>query len=120
MILDLFLISVIICFIIDCSGFINNLKKILLKHLYNVTTASPNSLSIKPLDCSLCMIFWTGLIYIIFNNDFSLINLAVVSILSLLSSNISGLLFYLKELFSTIESYLYSLLNTSSKHKINK
>lgn len=111
MILDLILITIIVCFIIDCSGFINSLKKYLLKHLYNLNSTSPNSFRIKPFDCSLCMSFWICLFYIIFNNELSLVNLTIISILSLLSSNISGFLMYLKELFTFIENKLYNLIS---------
>jgi len=111
MIIDLLMISIIVCYIIDCSGFVNSLKRGLLKYLYKLNNPNPTSFRIKPVDCSKCMIFWIGLFYIIFNNELSLITITVVSLLSLVSSNISGLLMWLTELLTYLENKLYNIIS---------
>lgn len=81
MILPLFLISIIMVFIIDYSGFVDEISETITKILH-----SPFKIHIpKPFSCSLCMTFWTGLIYLFFNNGFSLINVSYLCLFSALT-----------------------------------
>ena len=68
-------------FIIDYSGFVDEISETITKILH-----SPFKIHIpKPLSCSLCMTFWTGLIYLFFNNGFSLINVSYLCLFSALT-----------------------------------
>lgn len=91
MILDLFLITIIICFLIDISGIIETIEWWLSKWL-KVSCKVP-----KPFSCSLCMTFWVGLIWIsIF--DFTLFNLLFVCLFAALSEEISNFIIIIKQL----------------------
>lgn len=91
MILDLFLITIIICFLIDISGIIETIEWWLSKWL-KVSCKVP-----KPFSCSLCMTFWIGLIWIsIF--DFTLFNLLFVCLFAALSEEISNFIKIIKQL----------------------
>lgn len=79
-ILDLIFIQFILVFIIDISGFIPSLKLFISKYLTKSKIVTDN-FSIKPIDCSLCMTHWVGLIYIIYTG-FNLPLYAMVCILS--------------------------------------
>lgn len=75
-ILQLYLLSVICCLIIDISGAVNSVKRFFtvlytsfhFPSLYNTGRVSPRrlstSFSLKPLDCSMCMSFWSGLAFL--------------------------------------------------------
>ena len=103
--LKLLLIEVIVCFIVDCSGFIYSLKSFILRVLH-LPKSRPQDLPLKPFDCSLCMTWWTGLIYLLVTHSFSIISLAMLSMLALLSSNVSGILLTIKDLLAWLECKL--------------
>lgn len=103
MILDLFLLTVIICFIIDISGIIESMEWWLSKWL-KVPCKVP-----KPFSCSLCMTFWVGLIWIgIF--DFTLLNLVYVCLLAALSEQISNFIIIIKQLVHWVQDAIVLLL----------
>lgn len=89
-IIDLILLQVIIVFIIDLSGIIPNIKNTISSYLTKDKIKSSN-FSIKPFDCSLCMMHWVGLIYIICTG-FSIPLYCVVCILSLFTNPVSNAL----------------------------
>lgn len=96
MILDLFLITIIICFIIDISGIIESIEWWLSKWL-KVNCKIP-----KPFSCSLCMTFWIGLIWIsIF--DFTLLNFVYVCLFATLSEQISNFIIIIKQLVQWVQ-----------------
>lgn len=96
MILDLFLITIIICFIIDISGIIESIEWWLSKWL-KVNCKIP-----KPFSCSLCMTFWVGLIWIsIF--DFTLLNFVYVCLFATLSEQISNFIIIIKQLVQWVQ-----------------
>lgn len=109
-ILHMLLISIIVCFIIDCSGFIHSMKELILNKGFKLKTTDANALRLRPFDCSLCMTFWTNIIYLFITNSFSLANLTIVCLLALFASNISGLLMTLKDYLAKLESWLQKQL----------
>lgn len=90
MILDLLLISIITCFIIDISGIIENMEWYLSKWLGGKVIIP------KPFSCSLCSIFWIGLIWIITHGQFTLLNIVFVCLFAALSEEITGMLLIIK------------------------
>ena len=63
MILDIFLISVIVSYCLDISGFWDEFSSIVSGWLTKGKVKKPFNL--KPFSCPLCLTFWTGLVYII-------------------------------------------------------
>lgn len=96
MILDLFLITIIICFIIDISGIIESIEWWLSKWL-KVPCKIP-----KPFSCSLCMTFWIGLIWIGLHG-FTLFNLLFVCLFAALSEEISNFIKIIKQLVHWVQ-----------------
>ena len=80
---NLIALSAVVAYITEVSGIIDNLKYALGRWL-GVTVSR-----LKPLDCSLCMTWWCCLIYIICIGECSVINIAVVALLSALAHNIA-------------------------------
>ena len=97
-------IQIIVCFIIDLSGFIQEMEGILSKWL-KFKVHIP-----KPFSCSLCLSFWCNLIYLLIIHQFTLPYILIVSILSFFSKNISGFLLWIRELMVKIETLLYKLI----------
>ena len=91
---NLLALSAVIAYITEVSGIIDSLKYALGKWL-GVTVSR-----LKPLDCSLCMTWWCGLIYIICAGECSIINLAYVALLSVLVRNIAEIITLLSDSIS--------------------
>lgn len=96
MILDLFLITIIICFLIDISGIIESIEWWLSKWL-KVPCKIP-----KPFSCSLCMTFWVGLIWVTIHG-FTLFNLLFVCLFAALSEEISNFIKIIKQLVHWVQ-----------------
>lgn len=69
--LNLFLISIIVVVIIDLSGAPDSFKSFLKRRLTKGRMSDPNY-SLKPFDCSFCMTWWTGLVYLCITHTLSL------------------------------------------------
>ena len=111
--IDLILIAVIVCFIVDCSGIMTDFKKLAAKIIKRRTKISinPNEINIKPFTCSLCSVWWSGIIYLIIFNKFIIQYIAFVALLSLISANISGLLLTIKDYLAAFEMWLQKKIN---------
>lgn len=105
-VINLFLIALIVVFIEDYSGFIFEMESLLTKKL-----KSPIPFTIpKPFSCSLCMTFWLNLIYIIVAGKFSIINIALVCIISALTQEILKIIYFIKDTISTVIDSIRFLL----------
>lgn len=102
--MELVFISFLIVYIIDLSGFIDNLKEFLWNRLYRVKY-NPNW-RIKPFDCSLCTTWWVGLIYILFTG-FSFHRLLLIALLSFLTPQIKDLLLALQRVIQEIINWIW-------------
>ena len=91
MYIDLLLLAIIICFVVDISGAMRKFK--------------------KPFSCSLCCIWWIGLIYLLVTRNFTIQGVAFVAFLSMMSSVITGFLLTLKELLNYILHKINSILS---------
>lgn len=112
--IQLLLVTAIICFIVDVSGFINDgLKPLVAKIVSKRTNIKVNPEDIvihKPWICSLCLTFWISIGYIIIMNQFTLVNLAYICLLALMSSNISELLMQAKDVIAWVQMKVNKLL----------
>lgn len=112
--IQLLLITAIICFIVDVSGFINDGVKPLVAKIVSKRTninVKPEDIVIgKPLSCSLCCVWWIGLFYIMMTSQFTLQNLAYICFLAMMSSNISEILLQAKDLVSWVQMKINNLM----------
>lgn len=104
MLIDLFLITLIIVFIIDISGFIDEMETILSKWLKGKARVP------KPFSCSLCMTWWTGLIYLLIIGEFTLLWIATVALFALLSGVLATLLICVRETLNWVIEKAYNAL----------
>lgn len=111
MIINLILLTFITCFIIDVSGIMNDIKKFILNRILKMKSEDISAIRLKPFDCSTCMCFWGGVIYLLCIGQFNIYSLAFVSFLSAIAQNISGFIQYFKELLVFIENKLYKLIS---------
>lgn len=111
-IINLILIAIIICFVVDCSGVMTDIRKFVAKQIFKYTKVKVDytELKLKPIGCSLCSTWWCGLIYLLFVGKFTIPYIAFVAFLSLISSNISGFLFVTKDYLAAFEMWLEKLI----------
>lgn len=95
-VLNLILIQFIVVFIIDLSGIIDTIKLLISKYLTKGKITSTN-FNLPLIGCSLCMTFWTGLLYLILNQQFTIIYIAIVCFLAFTTMNTKDLLLTLKD-----------------------
>jgi len=89
--IDILFLSLVVVFVVDLSGFTDSWLHALSRWLGHQVT------SLKPFSCSLCMTWWTGIVYAICTGTFSLAVLAYIALMAFLSLPISELLIFIRE-----------------------
>ena len=100
-IFNAFLLSVIIVFIVDVSGVIDEMETALAKWLKVKSVHIP-----KPWSCSLCLSFWGGLITLFVMGGFNLLNFSIVCMISMLTPVTYNILILLRESLLRIVGWL--------------
>jgi len=95
--IDLLLLAGIVVFIVDLSGFTQSWKTLLARWFHAKAIGS-----VKPFDCSLCMVWWTSIIYCLITHNLCLITLAYSALLSFLALPIGGTLIMAREALTFI------------------
>lgn len=103
--LDLFLIQIIVVIIIDLSGVVDHFKSFLKRILTKGRLSDPNY-SFKPLDCSFCITFWTGLVYLLVTHSLSLWMMTWVLLLCVLTPVTGSFLVFVRELLLKVIRFL--------------
>lgn len=93
---DILLIAVIIVVIIDISGFTYSLKSGLKKVLTKGRMSDPYY-TLKPFDCSFCMTFWTGLIWLLVIHNVTLWMLAYLLLICVMTPVIKDVIILIRE-----------------------
>lgn len=110
MITKIFLIALITVLIVDDSGFIDSVKYFIGKCL----NIKPDRVRFKPFECSYCMTFWCGMSYLVYANELTLINVAIVLIFSSFTTQINDILNFFKDTVTLFVNFvsnkLYKLL----------
>lgn len=95
--LGILLLAVIVVVIVDLSGFTESWKGWLKWMLTKGQFSSPDY-SFKPFDCSLCITFWSGLVYLLVTAQFSLPMLAYLLVVAFLTPVIKDALILVKDM----------------------
>ena len=106
MILNLFIISVIWVLILDLSGFALTIDKLLYRIFYKNRPFREDA-RFKPFDCSLCMTWWTSLIYLLVLNALTLPNIAFSLLFAWLTTTEKDILIFLKDIITKLLDILY-------------
>ena len=93
---DILLIAVIIVVIIDISGFTDSLKSG-LKRLLTKGRMSDPYYPLKPFDCSFCMTWWTGLIWLLVIHNVTLWMLAYLLLICVMTPVIKDVIILIRE-----------------------
>ena len=107
---DLILLSMIVVFIVDISGAIDSLKSG-LKWIFTKGKMHGSDYDLKPFSCSLCMCFWTGIIYLLVVGKFTLPYFAFVCLLSCFSGIIKQTILLVEDLIIKIMQLIYKIID---------
>lgn len=102
--IDLLLITTILVFIIDLSGFTQSVQHGLKRFL-----KTNKDIVIKPFMCSLCMTFWTGIIYAIIMHSLTIPILAFISLLSFMTPVIRDILKLIQDFIIAVINGVYNI-----------
>lgn len=103
--IDILLIAVICVIIIDLSGVTDSIKSALKRIVTKGRMSDPNY-SLKPIDCSFCITFWTGLIYMLITHSLTLWMTAYLLCICVMTPVIKDILILIKETLLKIIRYL--------------
>lgn len=101
---NLLLITLAVVHLIDLSGFIQTIKRTILKLLGR----PPQDFSLKPFDCSYCMTHHISVIYLLCIHQLTLINYVIILSLSFITPVIKDLMIYLKDLLTAFVDWIYT------------
>lgn len=111
-IINLLLITVGIVIIIDRTDFVDSIKHCIWKFAFK-NTKPYREFQLKPFDCSLCMTWWTSLLYLIITKNFTIPYIILALTLAYLTPVINTTLIFIKELFAFIFERLFDLIDNS-------
>ena len=89
--IDILILSVVVDWIVDVSGFTQSWMGALERWIGRPIKP------VKPFACSLCMSWWTGIVYAIVTNNITIPVIGYCALLSYLSFPISQLLIFIHE-----------------------
>ena len=90
-------ITIIWVVVLDQLHFWDDITSVISGWLTNGKIKKP--IQLKPFNCSVCMSFWTNLAYIIVTNQFSILMILYILVLSWTTPIISSILTLVKNLF---------------------
>lgn len=112
MFLKLFIIQLVVILIVDISGFIPNIKRIISKYLTKGQIES-SQFSLKPFDCSLCLSFWSLLIFIIITGQLTFINVLYLTLLTMFTDVVVDIIMFIKVTIKYTIDRLYDKLRVN-------
>ena len=103
-IVELILVALITIYVVDLSGFTDTWLKFLSAYKGRKIT------ELKPFSCSLCMVWWVCLTYLVTTSQLTLSLVAFTALLSFLSIPMGQILVMLREVMLHIINKLMSML----------
>ena len=107
--LNLFFLTVCIVMIVDLSGGIQGIFHPIVKKLLHIPQSS--QIKIPLIECSLCVSFHTGWIYLLCVGEFTIFNFMMVCLLALITPEIKDLLLTIKDTITYILNLIHNKLN---------
>lgn len=105
MYLNIFLMAIILVYGIDILGFAEEMKIKLFKFVKGKNVIY-KPYSLRPLDCSLCLSFWIGILILIFNLKLTVINIAYVCLISFFTPQFKDVLLTIQDFVQNIIDFI--------------
>lgn len=110
MIIQLLLISTIWTLILDLCGFSLTVDKFLYRLIYKKRTFRDDA-HFPPFDCSLCMTFWTGLLFLLLNHSLTIFYIVMLLLFAWSTTIQKDLLILFKDLIIKLVDIIYKTFN---------
>ena len=107
--LNLLLITCMAVFVIDLSGFVDEMVKRLHKKYVKVGDYHTLLPKLKPFTCSLCTSFWAGIIYLIVTHSLTIPYIAFTCLLAFLTPVIGDFMMWVKEALTALINTFYKI-----------
>lgn len=101
---EILLLAAIVVFVVDLSGFTESWRRPLSDWMHRKTGYTINHF--PPFDCSLCLTFWVGLIWLAVRGAFTLPNVAFVCLAAYLTIPIGTTLTALRDLLLAVVNWI--------------
>ena len=105
MLIDLLCVAVVWVVVLDLSGFVEEMERLLSKKWKRIVRIR------KPWSCSLCMSWWTGLLYLLITGKIAIVSVAVLALVALSTTLIKDIIITVMDL---VERFL-ELLTTKER-----
>ena len=115
--INLLLIALIVVFIVDISGVIDSLKSG-IKWVLTKGKMSNSDYRLKPIDCDLCSVFWSCLIYLIYVGQITIPYLAFVCLLACFSGLLKNSILLIEDIITKIIQLIYKHLIDNEDYNI--
>ena len=102
--IDLILVALVTIYIVDLSGFTETLLKVISAYKGRKIT------ELKPFSCSLCMVWWVCLIFLLVTGNLTLPMVAFSALLSFLSVPLGQMMHLIRETILKVINKLMELL----------
>ena len=109
MYLNIFLLTLLIVFVLDCTDFYDNIFQAISKALTHGKFTKVKH--IKPFACSLCMSFWVGLAYLLIVGALSVGSIAYVALMAFLTPILKDVLFFVRDLLTEVIDEMSAFFN---------
>lgn len=107
---NLVLLAFIVVMVVDISGFVDSVKSS-LKWVLTKGKMKDSNYRLKPLDCSLCMTFWTCVIYLFIAGEFTLPYLTFSLLLACFSVIIKDTILLVRDIATIIIRWFYKFID---------
>lgn len=108
MILNYFLLSLIVIWITDLSGVVDDLYFPLIRKVFHVDPS--RIFGIKILTCSLCQTFHLGWCFLLITGNFTIPNFAFTTFISFLSPQIKSFLIWIQDFITALIHILNNII----------
>lgn len=105
---EIILISVICCFVVN-SGAVDSIKRAIWRWLKGQRPYQ--HFSLKPLDCELCLTWWTGIIYLLIIGEMTIINITIVAVVAWMTPLTADVMRLLQELPAWVLGKLFDKMS---------
>lgn len=107
--INLLLIACMVVFVIDLSGFVDEMVKRLHNKYVKIGDYRDLKPKLKPLTCSLCGTFWLCTLYLLITHSFTIPYMAFVCLLAFLTPVIGDTLILIKDALTTLLNLIYKI-----------
>ena len=108
--LILLLLAIIVVSLVDISGFIDTVKRVVWKWVWKNNQREYSDFSFRPFDCSYCMTHHIGVIYLILTSSLSILHYAFLLVLCMLTPVIKDGLLLIKAILQRMIDMVWDYL----------